>query len=36
MTAIAFPAAVAGSKAATAATPSIVFFLDRQPARTTP
>ncbi|MFM8780477.1 MAG: hypothetical protein ACKOFO_03170, partial [Gemmatimonadota bacterium] len=36
MTAIAFPAAVAGSKAAAAAAPSIVFFLDRQPARTTP
>jgi hypothetical protein len=36
MTAIAFPAAVAGSRAAAAAAPSILFFLDRQPARTTP
>jgi len=36
MTAIAFPASVTGSKAATAATPSILYFLDRHPARTTP
>jgi hypothetical protein len=36
MTAIAFPASVTGSRAAAAAAPSILFFLDRQPARTTP
>ena len=35
MTAIAFPASVSGSKAASFAAPGIVFFLDRQPARTT-
>lgn len=35
MTAIAFPATVSGSKAAVFGTPGIVFFLDRQPARTT-
>jgi hypothetical protein len=36
MTAIAFPATVSGSKAAAFATPGIVFYLDRQPPRTTP
>jgi hypothetical protein len=35
MTAIAFPASVAGSKAVVFATPGIVFYLDRLPARTT-
>ena len=35
MTAIAFAASVSGSKAASFAAPGIVFFLDRQPARTT-
>jgi hypothetical protein len=36
MTAIAFPATVTGSRAAAFATPGIVFYLDRQPPRTTP
>ena len=35
LTAVAFPASVAGSPAAAAAAPSIVWFADRQPARTT-
>lgn len=36
LTAIAFPASVAGSPAAVFATPGIVWFSDRQPPRTTP
>ncbi|MBX9928953.1 MAG: DUF4397 domain-containing protein [Gemmatimonadaceae bacterium] len=35
LTAIAFPASVVGSAAATAATPSVLFFVDKQPPRTT-
>ncbi len=36
MTAIAFPATVAGSRAASFTTPGVVFFSDKQPPRTTP
>jgi hypothetical protein len=36
MTAIAFPASVAGSKAVASASPTVVYFLDKQPPRYTP
>lgn len=36
ITAVAFPASVAGSRAAAAANPSVLFFVDRQPPRTAP
>lgn len=36
LTAIAFPASVAGSPAAASANPSVLFFVDRHPPRTTP
>lgn len=35
MTAMVFPASVAGSKAAASTTPSVVFVVDKQPPRTT-
>ncbi len=35
ITAIAFPASVAGSAAAAAATPTVIYVVDKQPARTT-
>jgi hypothetical protein len=36
ITAVAFPASVAGSPAAASANPSVLFFFDRHPPRTTP
>ncbi len=36
ITAVAFPRSVAGSPAANSANPSVLFFIDRQPPRTTP
>ncbi len=36
LTAIAFPASVAGSRAVTFAAPGVVYFPDKQPPRTTP
>jgi hypothetical protein len=36
ITAVAFPASVAGSQAAASANPSVLFFIDRHPPRTTP
>lgn len=36
ITAVAFPASVAGSAAQSSANPSVLFFIDRHPPRTTP
>lgn len=36
ITAIAFPASVTGSRAAASAAPTVLYFIDRQPPRTTP
>ncbi len=36
ITAVVFPSSVAGSPAAASANPSVLFFVDRQPARTSP
>ena len=36
ITAVAFPASVAGSPAQSSANPSVLFFIDRHPPRTTP
>jgi hypothetical protein len=36
ITAVAFPASVAGSSAQSSANPSVLFFIDRHPPRTTP
>jgi hypothetical protein len=36
ITAIAFPSSVTGSRAAASASPSVLYFIDRQPPRTTP
>jgi hypothetical protein len=36
MTAVAFPASVAGSRAAASANPTVLFFIDRHPPRTAP